>query len=582
MSSTVQPAYQVGELVTQSSMQAVQDAARNLVGSSIAGLLGILSANTMDVPFGVVATSGMTITAGGSGGQKALLNTASGPRLVDTIPTQLFTVPTADVTNPRYDILYGTYAQTQIATLSGSTITTSTGDIYSATEALTYTYVTGTAASTPLDPAGPSGSVPLARIIVPALTTSLSSSNIVLLLTNAHAQILSGVAGFVDLTTNQTVAGNKTFTGNSVISGLQIFTSGGRLSLPGIRVDTSNNVILAPLAPGNILYLGYDCTTLTSVTFGPSGVWGYVGPSGFVSSGNLSTYGTNAIITNGVLHVGSSTAFGQIGDGVFERNGPTGVAYLGNTASAYLYFDGANYSFGPSVNGSARVNVPGSVVASSFIVGSTPIVTNYSSDGSVLYAQTGSVLEIYLNSGVVSSYVSSDYSVNIAQAGRQLNLTLPSGIINSYVSSNSSIGIAQTGRQLNLTLNPASVSYPDSFVSDGSLNVSYSGRTVEYWLNQKGGCFPPIYSQTGANISVNMKIVTGRSVISSSSPQTITLSGSAVFTDASTYQVIANTQYSGGSPYMLMQTNNLNASQFTLATIGPVESCTISWIAIGY
>ena len=589
MASTLQPAYQTGQLVTQSSMQAVQDASRNLVGSSIAGLLGILSANTMDAPFTVVATSGMTITAGGSGGQKVLLNSASGPRLVDTIPTQLFTVPTADVTNPRHDIIYGTYAQTQIlsstsgqlATLSGSTITTSTGDIYSATEALTYTYVTGTAASTPLDPAGPSGSVALARIIVPALTTTLTSSNIVVLLTNAQTQILSGVAGFVDLTSNQTVAGSKTFTGAAtVVSGLQILSSGGRLTLPGIRVDTSNNVILAPLAPGNTIYLGYDCVTLASVVFGPLGTWGYVGSSGFVPAGSSSVYGTNATISNGILHVGNSAAFGQIGDGIFERNGPSGVAYLGNSASAYLYFDGTNYNFGPSANGSAMVNVPGPVVASSFIVGTTPIVTNYSSDGSVLYAQSGSVLEIYLNSGVVSSYISSDFSVNITQpVPRQLNLTLPSTIATSIICTDGTMSASRSGRTVTLSASPA-LSALGINSPDNTITAYKSGNTFSVSLNQKGGAIPPVYSQSGTNISTTLKIVTGQTLVNTNN-QNINLSGLAVFTGVSTYQVIASSIFIGTTATVHVQVNNISGSTFQL-TLNGYSPATVSWIAIGY
>lgn len=599
MPQTVQPAYQTGQLVTQVSMQAVQDAARNLVGSALAAVLGINNANTMDLPFTVTAAGGMVVTAGGAGGEKILVNSGSGPRLVDAVPTQSFTVPAANGSNPRHDIIYGVYAQTQvlastsgqIATLSGSTITVSTGNIYNATEAITYTYVTGTAASSPTDPAGPTNSVALARIIVPTAATSIVTGNITVLLSTMQSQILAGVSGFVDLVSNQTVGGNKTLTGTTTIGGIQFKNTDTVYSgVAGIRLNVPGSIVISPISPGNGIYLGYDCSTLASINFGPLNNWGYVGSDGFHSPGNTSVYGTNATLTGGILHVGgSSNAIGQVGDGVFERNGPSGVTFLGNTGAAYLYFDGSNYNLGPSTDGQANLNVPGVVSASfGFAYPNSGSQTNngftFGNNSNVggLQGLTGigssgvavnSVVPVILNianvnvnqllaldaagnlgvagglyasslhitggisisgSTVPATFQSSDGSIVIGQSGSTLNLTLPSGIITSY-STDGSVLYAQTGRTLEIYLNSG---FCSSFTSDGSVNFSVSGRTLNVTLPIS---FTNIYTTPNGTMSI----------VQPSGTRNLQLDVFRGLTYANFAQTTAATIASAGSPYSI-------------------------------
>ena len=285
-SPTLFPALQNNQLVDLTAMNGIENAVRTLVGNAVAAIVGSTNANSGDQTF-TATISGTTLTVGGSGGQKILINSANGPRIVDSVPTATFTVPTADTTNPRHDILYAVYTQQSVsagsgsfATVSGTTITgTSTSSINNAEEYLTYTYATGTPASSPTDPSGPTNGVAIARVTVPVNSTTPTVS---VLLTSMQAQILSGISGYVDVTSNQSIGGNKTFTGTTTIAGMQFIQTGGRLSGPGIRLDASNNVIISPGANAQIL-IGYDQPSINAVYFGPSNEWGYVNPNNFLS-----------------------------------------------------------------------------------------------------------------------------------------------------------------------------------------------------------------------------------------------------------------------------------------------------------
>jgi hypothetical protein len=569
---TSQPAFATGQLVDDPAMTAVQNAARNLVGSSLSAVIGLTSANVMDAPFTVTASGGMNITAGGSGGQKVLINSASGPRLVDSIPTQVFTVPTADVTNPRHDILCGTYAQTQILTSSSGQIATinvsppppvnvSSSPIYDATEALTYTYVTGTPGSSPADPAAPSGSVALARIAVPALATSIVTGNITSLLTPAQTQILSGVAGFVDLTSNQpSIGGNKVFTGVVTLGGIEFAYGNTPYSgVAGVRLNTTGAIFISPTAPANYIALGYDCLTLSSVNFGPLNAWSYINNHGFCSLGADSVPCIGWPSNNGSNQtvVGCNSGSGYSGFSIALLNSGGG-----NNGSFIRWLIGSDTS--------GNVTIPSGHLK----VGTIQLPTVFSSsDSSVLLSNSGGTLQVTLPSGFVSSFGSSDSSVTLNPSTRHLDLTLPSGFISSFGSSDSSIVITQSSRHLDIK---SAANYPNSFTSsDGSLVPFHSGRSVDYLLYQKGGTIPPVYSQSGGQINSNLKIVTGQTLVTVTS--TVTLSGNAVFTSTGSYQVVACSIFGSGT--VTTQVNLLSGSAFTLTVTGPA---TVSWIAIGY
>jgi hypothetical protein len=545
MAQVTEPAFQVGELVTASRMASVQDGARGISGSLISLVLGIASANSMDFPFTVSAPGGMSILAGGSGGQKVLLQSSTGPRLVDAIPSQTFTVPNASTVNPRIDLLCGQYAQVQIsagtgqiATLSGSTVTTSNQAISNATEAMTYQYVTGTAAASPVAPTVPSGFIALASITVGTSVAAIVAGNIAILLTSAQTQILSGVAGFVDLTSNQTIVGLKTFTTGATISGLQmkfgdVAITGG----PGLRVNTAGSVLLSPTAPGHTVSLGYDDPSLLGVYFGPQNTWGYVGTIGYNSPDGTATYGSYCIVKNGQVHAGSSiTSIGSVGDGIFERNGPSGAIFLGNSGSGYLYFDGSNYNFGRGPAATAPVlNFPGPIVTTSgvaipnggsqsinvFTFGNTTSAgggTGIGSRGASVNGIVPSILNIenigtsqlfamdqYGNIGLAGGliataltstgnasitgtlavsgvqlptvFISPDSSVNLSSSSGTLFVSLPAGFGNSFTSADTSaITVAGSGtRSLSFNLN---ANIANNYASDGSISVSVAGRVA--------------------------------------------------------------------------------------------------------
>ena len=532
MAQTTQAALLNGQLVTQPIAAAIQDAMRNLTGSAVAGILGINSANFMDAPFTVVASGGMVVTAGGSGGQKVLINSSSGPRLVDSIPSQAFTVTTANSTNTRHDLICGTYAQTQVSvgpvtigTLSGTTVTTSSVTGYNATEAITYTYVIGTASSSPADPSVPAGAVALARITVPAAATSINSGNITVLLTTAQSQILSGVAGYVDLTSAQTIAGNKTFSGVTTVGGIQFKASGtGFEGVPGIRLNPDGSIVVSP-GSSSVLYLGLDCPSLVAVGFGPGVTWGTITAVGYTSPDASATFGTSVNLTNGHVHAGaSSIGFASVGDGVFERNGPSGAIFLGNSGNGYLYFDGANYNLGNGPSAGANLTVNGTVlgtggfsipnsgtataIALSFgnAAGSGGL-TSIGAAGAPINGITPSILNIG-NVGV-AQLLTMDNSGNIGIAGG-LNATGgtiygsftvngPVGVTSLASSGNISFGTGGVGGtlyasngQLSITgaistpqsINAgtacvvAGVQLPISFASDGSLALTNSGGTL--------------------------------------------------------------------------------------------------------
>ena len=352
-SPTSMPAFQDNQLVRVIEASAMEEGSRNLAGTVAASLLGVQSANAVDFPL-TVTVSGMILTAGGAGGQKVLLNSANGPRLVDSIATFSQTVPAANATNPRQDLLCATYAKTSVSAGTSTFITGTGGSavvspgqpIFTATESCTFVYVQGTAAASPVDPAVPAGAVAVARISVAANATTLTSANITLLLISMQQQILSGIGGYVDLTSAQTITGSKTFSNvNNSICGLQLARSSSILSTAGIRLDVNGNVSIAPTGPGHVLRLGYDDFSLASINLGPNDAWGTLGSGGYTAPGSApSTYGYNALV-KGLVHAGPSALFSgpQLGDIVAERGDATGICWLGNTGTAYLYYDGASY-----------------------------------------------------------------------------------------------------------------------------------------------------------------------------------------------------------------------------------------------
>ena len=368
------PSFNTGDEVNAPDIQSMGDALRTLVGNAVAGILGIQTAIPMINPFTVTPAGGMTILAGGAGGQTIFISTSTGPRYVDNALVQTLPIAAAN-SQTRNDLLVAEYTQT-LSAISTRNNEASSGSISTVTsnienESLAYQIVAGTPSSSPVDPTSsiPSGWVALARIVVPPSTTTLSSGNIQILPVTMQSQILSGVSGYVDVTTNQSIAGNKTFTGTTTAGGMQFRAGDTAFSgVPGLRVNTPGSILLSPIAPGNTISLGYDCPTLAGVYFGPINEWGYVSASGYNSPDGTGTFGTNAIVRGGYVHAGSSSAnsFVNVGDGVFERDGTSGCIFLGNSGSSYLFYDGTNYNFGHGPNTiGANVNVNGAVVASS-------------------------------------------------------------------------------------------------------------------------------------------------------------------------------------------------------------------------
>lgn len=381
---TVMPQFQANQQVTAVNLLAMEEGTRNLAAGSIAAILGPnggnLSFNSMDQPL-TATVSGMAVTLGGAGGQKVLIQNANGPRLVDGVPIFTQTVSTADATNTRQDLFCARYNNAQVTagtgnfeTIAGSTVSTSTAAIYNSTESLTWQYVVGVPSASPSDPAVPSGFFAMVRVTIPANAGSLSSSNLAILLTTMQAAILSGVAGYVDLTSNQTIAGNKTFSGTTIAGGLLMASTDAIQTVPTIRVGSYNNLIISPAGPGHTLFLGYDDAGLAAINLGPVASWGSITGAGFNSGG--STYGQNASVPNGFVHIGPSTGPGISGgklpgDLIVER-GTAGVLFLGNSGNTYLYCDGTTFVFqGGALAVNGRFTTQG-------ITSSSPILLNSS------------------------------------------------------------------------------------------------------------------------------------------------------------------------------------------------------------
>lgn len=105
--------------------------------------------------------------------------------------------------------------------------------------------------------------------------------------------------------------------------------------------------------------------------------------------------------------------------------------------------------------------------------------------------------------------------------------------------------------------------------TDSSVTITPSGSSVNLSASTA------VYASNGTSLS-NSHIVVGRG-----NTGTFTLSGSAAFTGASTYYVVANVNDTVGSTAFDLVVNQTSGSSFTItpATGGPY-AC--SWIAVGY
>lgn len=359
--TTAWPLINDGDEVNAIDFAGMGDSLRTLVANAVASIVGVPTAMPMRNPLTVTASGGMNILVGGSGGQSIFLDSVNGsttgPRFIDNVAVQTLTIA-ASASQPRHDLLCAQYTKT--LTANGTRSNESTGgsksDVTADTqnESVSYQVVNGTPASSPVDPSAPTGWVAIARIIVPATATSIVSGNIVILPPTMQSLILSGItsAGYVDMSTAQTVGGNKTFSGVTTIGGIQFAQGDTPYSgVAGIRRNGPNSIVVSPTGPGHGIYLGFDDPDFAGVYFGPGNRWGSITALGYTSPDGTAFFGTNITAGNGYIRAAANNVGLHFtpakGDLVADRGDGSGVLYLGNSQTSpgqrYLFCNGADY-----------------------------------------------------------------------------------------------------------------------------------------------------------------------------------------------------------------------------------------------
>lgn len=359
--TTAWPLINDGDEVNAIDFTGMGDSLRTLVANAVASIVGVPTAMPMRNPLTVTASGGMNILVGGSGGQSIFLDSVNGsttgPRFIDNVAVQTLTIA-ASASQPRHDLLCAQYTKT--LTANGTRSNESTGgsksDVTADTqnESVSYQVVNGTPASSPVDPSAPTGWVAIARIIVPATATSIVSGNIVILPPTMQSLILSGItsAGYVDMSTAQTVGGNKTFSGVTTIGGIQFAQGDTPYSgVAGIRRNGPNSIVVSPTGPGHGIYLGFDDPDFSGVYFGPGNRWGSITALGYTSPDGTAFFGTNITAGNGYIRAAANNVGLHFtpakGDLVADRGDGSGVLYLGNSQTSpgqrYIFCNGADY-----------------------------------------------------------------------------------------------------------------------------------------------------------------------------------------------------------------------------------------------
>jgi hypothetical protein len=478
---TALPSLLDGDEFKSSDAQGMGDGMRTLLGNALSGILGAQTAIPMLNPFTVLASGGMTIAVGGSGGQALYLDSVNGPRYVDNAPAQTFTIAASDATFARNDLLCASYSTPQPITSSGTrkneatdgTIATVAANTQS--ESVTYQLVQGTPATTHVDPAVPTGFIAIARIVVGASVSSIIQGNITIIPQTMQALILSTITatGYVDRTTNQSVAGNKVFTGITTVGGIQFNQTDTAFSgVAGIRLNSAGSILINPSGTGHTVNLGYDDSGLTNIYFGPGNLWGnitasgYFTPTGYTIS-NAGTATTQGFTFGNATAVGAQTSIGSSGAAL--QTIPATIMNIANVGVGQLV----------TLDGAGNMGLAGGLYAPHLsIVGDGGVSGTFQWGGGSLHANgdlsaTGTLFATAVSiSGVLlpTTFTSSDSSVIPANGSGTLNITLPSGFINSFTSSAGTIGYSQTGRSLNVDVTsgltyknvsrPAPGSYP--------------------------------------------------------------------------------------------------------------------------
>lgn len=252
--------YNDGELVNMGDFNQDSDATRQLVGTALSLLLGVVNAlptigSAGYVPLSIVPdATDLNITIGGTS-QAVIVN----QRVVDTCPPQTFSVPPNTSGVSRLDLISVQYQQLQVNPVTRQDEDTSippivgTTTIYSTSEGINYSYTTGNSPS--IMPAAPLGFIPFATILVPNGAANITIDEIHYLFLTVNQLIdsivgalvtsVNGESGVITLIPGTGISIIPNLSGGITISNLGVFSINGNTGAvqigEGEGIDISYN-----------------------------------------------------------------------------------------------------------------------------------------------------------------------------------------------------------------------------------------------------------------------------------------------------------------------------------------------------